>query len=695
MDHTHRWTFHRIGGLDQVALDTGDDLAHLFELDQKLWVALSCPTRGLELDARTLQLLDQDQDGRVRAPEILAALEWCKPRLRSLGELIPSRDELDLSSIDESTAEGRALLSAAKRVLAKLGKDGAVSLTSADVADTSHVYAGSKFNGDGVVTADSASDPAVRAVLLEALDTVGGVPDRSGASGIDRAKLDQFFAELAAYADWARKGHDPELLPFAEGTAARQTAVADLEAKAADYFQRCRIAAYDPRGAALLNATDAELVALAGKDLAAAPEVAALPLARVEAGRPLPLLDGVNPAWVARTAALARLTGKSELRESEWLELREKLSLYAAYLNAKQGAVVEKLGLARAEALLAAGVKEAIGKLIAQDEALAGEANALADVVRLVHYRRDLHHLLRNFVNFADFYDPVHSAVFQAGTLYLDSRSCELCVRVDDPGGHSTLASLSRMYIAYCECRRHACESMKIAACFTQGDSDYLLVGRNGIFYDRQGRDWDANIVKVIENPISIRQAFFQPYKKFMRLVEEQALRFAASREKESDARMAGFLEGKPAAAPKPVDTGKMVGIVAALGVGVGAVATVFGALVSGFFALQPWWAKLVAVAGVFLLISGPSMLLAYLKLRARTLGPMLDANGWAINGRVKVNRPLANSLTGVKALPAGSRWTLDDPFEDLKARRRRQITWALLVAIVAAAVGFWLYGGR
>src|ERR1700679_2446639 len=137
MNQNHRWTFHRLGGLDQVALDTGDDLALLGGLDQKNWIALSCPVRGLEIDTRTLQLLDLDKDGRVRAPEILAALEWCKPRLRSLGELIPSRDQLDLASIDDSKPEGKALLNAAKRVLSKLGKETATSLAAADVADTS------------------------------------------------------------------------------------------------------------------------------------------------------------------------------------------------------------------------------------------------------------------------------------------------------------------------------------------------------------------------------------------------------------------------------------------------------------------------------------------------------------------------------------------------------------------------------
>ena len=72
----HRWSFFRAGGFDQVRLDTGADFAALAELDPKLWVALSCPTTGVEIDPHTLALLDEDKDGRVRFPEVLAAVKW-------------------------------------------------------------------------------------------------------------------------------------------------------------------------------------------------------------------------------------------------------------------------------------------------------------------------------------------------------------------------------------------------------------------------------------------------------------------------------------------------------------------------------------------------------------------------------------------------------------------------------------------
>src|SRR5512138_811507 len=98
-DRPHRWRFHRVGGLDQVTLETGEDLANLEQLDPKLWVALSCPTKGLEIDAQTLELLDTDHDGRVRVPEVLAAIRWCKARLQSLDEIVRGGDALPLAAI--------------------------------------------------------------------------------------------------------------------------------------------------------------------------------------------------------------------------------------------------------------------------------------------------------------------------------------------------------------------------------------------------------------------------------------------------------------------------------------------------------------------------------------------------------------------------------------------------------------------
>jgi hypothetical protein len=562
------------------------------------------------------------------------------------------------------------------------------------------------------VPAEATDDPGLRQLLADAIACMGAEADRGGQPGLSQQKLDAFYDALAAYAAWADEGAaTPGLLPLGDATIAAADALRAVRAKVDDWFVRSRLAAAEPRAAALLDRTDAEYAVLAARELGpAAAELAAFPIAQVTPGGSLPLLERVNPAWAEPLATLHRDAvtpllgeGTRALTFEAWSGLVAALSPCEAWLSRKAGRAVEKLGRDRVRALLAADGKRGVEALLARDRALEPEAKAVSEVERLVLYHRDLHRLLRNFVSFADLYDPRTAAVFQAGTLYLDGRSCELCIRIDDPGAHAALAASSRLYLLYCECRRAGAPPMKIVACVTQGDSDFLATGRNGVFYDRAGRDWDATVVKIVENPISLRQAFFAPYKKFLRFVEEGVARFAAAREKEADervARAAATVTGAaterkaPAAPAQAADVGKMVGIIAALGVGVGALGTLLGGFVSGFVGLQPWWAKGVALAGMLVVISGPSVLVAWLKLRQRTLGPVLDATGWAVNGRVRVNTPLGAALTRVAALPPGARRSLEDPFEDRAARRRRRLLWlaiALAVAALAARqLGRW-----
>src|SRR5271168_453884 len=101
----HTWKFFRTGGFDQVRLDSGADIAALDQLDQKLWVALACPTQGLEFDAKTLELIDTDKDGRIRAPELLAAVKWATSVLKSPERLIKGSPSLQLEDIDSASEE--------------------------------------------------------------------------------------------------------------------------------------------------------------------------------------------------------------------------------------------------------------------------------------------------------------------------------------------------------------------------------------------------------------------------------------------------------------------------------------------------------------------------------------------------------------------------------------------------------------
>lgn len=694
------WRFFRSGGFDQVRLDRGAEIAALDQLDQKLWVALSCPTRGLEFDTRTLDLIDTDKDGRIRVPEIVAAATWACASLKNADDLVAPAAALPLSAINDATPEGRQLLTSARRVLASLGKPEATAITVEDASDTTRIFAQTRFNGDGIIPAEVAQDEETKAVISDIAACLGSETDRNGKPGVTQPKVERFFAEARAFTEWWKQAEgSASILPAGDATPAAFAATSAIEVKIADYFARCRLAAYDARAIVALNREEKDYLALAAKDLSlTAAEIAGFPLARIEAGRPLPLREGLNPAWcdaVGRFQADAvkpLLGERTVLSEADWAALQAKLAPYKAWAASKPVGSVEKLGVKRLREILAGKALDTIMSLIAQDQALEGELSGIGAVERLVRFHRDLHKLLVNFVNFSDFYGRKEKAIFQAGRLYLDQRSCDLCLTVEDAGKHATMATLAGACLVYCDCvRKSTGQTMQIVAALTDGDADNLMVGRNGLFYDRKGRDWDATITKIVTNPISIRQAFWAPYKKFARMVEEQVAKRAGAAESKTQAHMEGVATAVATAdQPKPADPRKFdVGTIAALGVGLGAIATVAGGFVSGFLKLA-WWQMPLAIIGLMFVISLPSVIMAVLKLRRRNLGPILDANGWAINAKALINIPFGRSLTAMPAIPPGSRRDLVDPYAVKK--HGRVVALSLVLAVVALAA-LWRYG--
>ncbi|MFA6315985.1 MAG: hypothetical protein WC943_01090 [Elusimicrobiota bacterium] len=709
----HPWKFFRAGGTDQVLLQSGADLAALPDLDPKLWVALSCPVKGLELDGRTLELLDTDNDGRVRVPEILEAVAWAKSLLKDPDALLRGGASLPLAAIDDRTAEGKGVLSSARQILRDLGKPEASAIGPEATADTARLFSQTRFNGDGIVPPASVDDPAVRKTLAEIILSVGGEPDCGGSTGVSKAKAELFFTECRDFSDWWKAAEEPpkgspKVLILGEGTPLAWAAYEAVRAKADDFFTRCRLTAFDPRAAGPLNGPVDVFASMAGKDLSlSSPEIAALPLARVEVGAALPLAGGVNPAWQSavdelRLRALEPLGIKGPgLSETDWLRVKSLFAPYAAWLDAKKGPKVEGLGLARVRALLSAKAEETVSRLIDQDLALKPEFEAIQAVDRLVRYHRDLRRVLDNFVTFSEFYGRRSPAVFQAGRLFIDGRSCDLCVRVADMGKHAALAPASHTFLMYCDCtRKDSPEKMTIAAALTGGEGDGIFVGRNGIFYDRQGRDWDATVVKVIEHDISVRQAVWSPYRRMARFIGEQIQKLAAAQDKAVTDKMAAGVEhaaasaasGAPPEKAPPFDVAKFAGILAAVGLAVGGLAAGVGKLVEAFAALL-WWQKPLALLGLFVLISGPSVVITWFKLRQRNLGPLLDANGWAINGLVKINIPFGASLTALAQLPPGSARTLEDPFAP-KACRAALYGWLFLGLVILLGLALALLGG-
>lgn len=654
-----KWKFFRAGGTFQPSIETGADIAAVGGLDMKLWAALSCPTRGLFFDQKTLDFIDADSDGRIRRDDIVAACRWACSALKNPDALAEGSDSLKLSDIDETSDIGARLLGCAREILENIGRTDADSVSVSDFDNKEKIFAGTPFNADGIITALSCGEDAELANALAAVVAAcGAKADRSGLGGADAEAVEKFFALRDEFLKWeAAPQSDPSIFPLGGGTGRAYAAFSAISGKIDDYFARAAVAAFDPAAETAVGIRISqieEIFASAQNGADSAEKLKALPLARISEGG-LPLDGAANPAFSSELkdfaeSCAAPVLGKpiAVLSRGDWGKIKSALAPYAAWEAARPNNAVAALG-AQTLGEIPESAREKLLGLIAKDISTCEHADNVDDLEKLVRFNKNLAELLRNFVNFGAFYNGETEAIFQFGRLFIDSRDCGLCIKVEDVASHSALAASSYGYLLYCACRRKGEPDMCIVAVVTAGDSDNLVIGRNGVFYDRFGRDWDATVVKIVQNPVGLGQAFWSPYKRMVKWASEQIAKRASA----ADAKAIGGLEAA-AQAPKTEVKKIDIGTVAALGVAVGGITTAFGMVLDAFFSLGYWIP--LGIIGLILAISVPSMIVAGLKLRMRSLAPILDANGWAINCKASVSALFGGRLTRLAnaALAAG-----------------------------------------
>lgn len=704
----YEWKYSSVGGVIRVNIDKGEDIRHLGELDQKLWTVLSCPTKGLEFCEKTLQLMDSDNDGKIRVNEVVGTANWLCDILANPDVLIENKDGIKFSDFAD-TDNGKRLRNVAENILQSLGVE-RDEITIADTSDSIAIFSKTRFNGDGVITPATTDDEAMKAVIASAMEKSGTVDDRSGEQGINQEILEKFYKACADYAAWCHAAESE--LPYGDATEEALAAVEAIKAKMADYFMRCKLIAFDEETAPALDVQVAKIEAISGNDLTTCgDEIASYPLARPTKECAMLMNGQVNPAWRAAFDKVKALVldkefeGKESFSEAEWNAIVAKFDAYVAWKGAKAGAEVEELGIEAVDKILAENRQADLQALIDQDLSVADEVNAIAEVDKLLYLKRDFYKLLRNYVTFRDFYirREGFEAIFQCGQLYIDQRCLDLCIRVEDMAKQAEMASLSGMYLIYCTCTSKVLnKTMNIVAVLTDGDVDNMRVGKNAIFYDRQGQDWDAVVTKIVDNPVSIRQAFWSPYRKLGNFITEKINKNAAEKEAKSmqsltaktDSAINNTKEGMAAAqqnpngaaqpkaaGPAPFDIAKFAGIFAAIGMALGMIGSAIMAII------DPWYNLFILLAVAIIGTSGPSMFIAWTKLRKRNLGPVLNANGWAINSKVLVNIMFGQSLTSMAKYPKLDFNQAADPFMEKTPMWKKVLRWVFTVAIMGGIV--------
>ena len=694
----HTWTFQRVGGLDQVVLKNADDIINLPNLDPKLWVALSCPTTGLDFDQRTLQLLDSDNDGRIRIPDILDAISWAKDKIVSFDNIVQSSETLPLSQIDDSTEQGKKLLVTAHSILANLNKSQADYLTQDDVQQSLKINASKLYNGDLIFPPSGELSPEMQNFIQTAIKTTGAQKDMSGQDGINLEIAQTFVKNLKSWQAWQTDISNTQT-PFGENRSEIWKLVQELKPKIDDYFLRVELAQYAPQAQNALN-VDEKYIVPTQNGLLSDQALAELPLSKIDSNNSLDLVNGLNPLWKSkiirfRALVASHLTDPNQLTSQEWQDIQTGLNAYATLISSKPDmqqlnvatkptASIEDIPSNQIANFTNGNLLSEFEKMVDQDNKTPISASDVFVLEKLVLFQKHFYRLLINFASFAEFFSLDHYAAFQLGKLYIDGRCATLCVAVDNIAKHSTMADYSELCLLYCECTRHG-QKQTIVAAITAGQGDLLMEGRNGVFIDNEGNDWDANVVKMITKPISIQQAIWAPYQRIGRLITEQINKWASSKDADIEKTSTQAIQNPE----NKFDIGKSVGIFAAIGLAIGAIGTALATIFQAIFSLT-WWQFPLVILGLFLIISGPSVILAWLKLRRRTLGPLLEASGWAINGQVKINLLLGGLLTSKAELPANAKRNLTDPLRK-RNKKARIIFWsAILVGVVLVGTALW-----
>ena len=387
-------------------------------------------------------------------------------------------------------------------------------------------------------------------------------------------------ADKQALADWEAKGKTPEVAVFGEATAVGEAALAAVESVIDAFF--------------------------------APPED--MPLVTEAPDVTLPLRDHLNPKHLEAIMAFADACVKPVLGDGVtsidrigWKKVKAAFAPYRAWVAAKPVMNASKLG-------------------------------DLVDEERVLRYKLHLLEFLENFVSMRRLYAADESATFQMGTLRIDGKEMSLCFHVASEAAHSALSGKSNCCVLYLKLTRPSEKAERsVCAVVTAGAVAQLYVGRNGVFFDRDGKDWDAVVTKVVENQVSLAEAFWAPWRKLGEGVASTVKKFLGAKQSAAQATVDASAQSTQAGGAA------MASSVAAIGIGIGmvtAAAASLMAVVSGMNAKE----VAISIVALVLVVSLPSMILTWFQLRKRDLGAILNAGGWA------VNRPMYFSMKRARA---------------------------------------------
>lgn len=704
MDGFRTIRFDRFGRTLQLRIHDADDLRKALELDEAHWVATSAPISTLRADATLLSLVDADKNGRVRVREMKDAIEWLLRHLKDDADVSRRRDTLRLDAINTDVDTGGRIDRSARKILNSLDKPDTAEISLEDVRTVKARIEATPVSEAGVVLPEAAEAEHVRKFLSHIIATVGGAPHPSGGKGVNGELLKRFVSQAAAHLAWHERGHGQdgqvraELSPLGPQTAEAFGLVESVRQRLEQFFTQCEAMAFDDRLAGELPPRRPQLAQVDLNDpdqvrnlLSEAPPTAPNAEGVIDFNNPLNPIDRARLESL-RDRALAPLLGGpiDRFTQAQWKDVLERFRAYESWTKAKPGPAVAGLGLEQLRTYCEPAYAEAVNTLIAGSRETTIQLDNVRLVEKLVLYQSSLIDLANNFVSFPQLYDLVGRAMFETGCLVMDGRRFDLAVKVENRAEHTKVTQTSDMFVLYVQLERVDLPSPReVAVPVTAGGRGNLVVGKRGIFFDIDGREWDARVVQMIENPISFTEAIIAPFKRIGRLIGGKIEQMTGAAEKELDQTTQqaltqvettitteGAAPAAPPAAPQAAQNRGLLagGVLAGGGLAVAALGSAVAFITKTLAGLN-WWTIVAGLGGAVLALLLPSMVLAFIKLRRRDLSTVLEGSGWAINARMRLTRRQSHDFTKRPPYPRGARGV------------RRLWWWLVLIGVVLALV--------
>ncbi len=666
-----KMTFTRFGRSFHLRIDSADDLRHAAELDEALWVATNAPIGQIHCDPTLLNMLDTDGKGRITARELKSVIRWLLDTLSDHNGIDEGSTVLRFAAINESTEDGSRIAAAAAKMLRRLDAGDSKQITLQQVREIRKEVEATPVSEAGLVPPEAGEDEIVRTFIKDMIETIGGTKHLSGSMAVGASQLEKFLADARAYLDWHNRGvlaDDAigiDVMPLGAATKEAYAVLAGVRGKIDEYFAQCQALVTDERFVQPMGWAERELVHMDFDDPAAVEAVLSrAPLARANTARELIFNDPINPHYAARIEEFRhRVLGPvlgddagDRLTSDGWRKIKDAFATHQLWVLAKPDVTVAKLGAETLGMYLDEKFAAELTALIERSKAAAVELADIRLTEKLILAQGHMLELANNFVSFPRLYDADRRAMFEMGTLVADGRRFCFALHVIDRKKHAKIATASNMFVMYVNVTpRDRRADYEVAIPVTSGGRGNLAAGKRGVFYEIDGAECDAQIVQIIENPISLREAFFSPFKRLGRLLTGKIESLTTEAEKKLDKAAA-----EVATSPKPAPRAKSGGLSgggAMIGAGL-AIAALGSAMayITKSLSQVHWWQVLVGVACAIIAVMLPTSIVAFMKLRKRDLSAILEGAGWAINARMRLTRKLGVFFTNRPKYPAHAR---------------------------------------